>query len=231
MPTGPSLLAPEACAVQCRETHVCGQAGLSAPAAPVTWAVLGFCGDEPGPAHVEGRSSHARGKAAGASCSGRKVLARQPPWLCIVIGRLTAATGHGALVSPGTCLRQDLWARWSMAEVPAPYPARWGPPARQGLLQQPLYPVQIFLVGGHHQRNRLARPSGAARAANAVDVILGVRGQVEIEHMADRRHIQPPRGHIRRDQQAQLAIAKLSSVGCGRIGPDRHESAPRPSCA
>jgi len=64
---------------------------------------------------------------------------------------------------------------------------------------------------------RLAQTPGPTGAADTVNVILGVRGHVKVEHMADRRNVQTPRRHVRRNQQMHRAIAETVQ----RAGPHR----------
>ena len=47
--------------------------------------------------------------------------------------------------------------------------------------------------------------AGAAGAADAVDVILGVARGFVVEHVADVRNVEPARGDIGGDQQFQFA--------------------------
>ena len=54
----------------------------------------------------------------------------------------------------------------------------------------------------------LAQTARAARAANAVHVIFGVRRHVKVEHMADGRNIKPARGHIGCHQQVHRPITE-----------------------
>ena len=81
--------------------------------------------------------------------------------------------------------------------------------ARDFLLNQRLDGRQILGIRRGGDGKRLAQTPGAPRASDAVDVILGMRGQVEVEHMADRWHIKPPRRHVRGDQQLQLAVTEI----------------------
>ena len=85
-------------------------------------------------------------------------------------------------------------------------------------MQEPLDRIEIFLIAGRADHHRLAFASGTSGAANAVHVILRVARYIEIEHMADRRHIKPARGHVGGDQKAQLAISKgVQGAGALRL--------------
>ena len=55
----------------------------------------------------------------------------------------------------------------------------------------------------------MARHAGATRAADAVDVILGVDRHVEIEHVAQAADVDAAGGHVAADQQAQLIRFEL----------------------
>jgi hypothetical protein len=73
-----------------------------------------------------------------------------------------------------------------------------------------------FLVGGADNRNRSPETSGAARAADAVDVVIRMVGDVEIEDMADFGNVEATGGDIGCHQQGQLALAEL--IERGRAG-------------
>ena len=80
--------------------------------------------------------------------------------------------------------------------------------ARDLVAQQRLDVGQVLLVLRRADHDRLARPPGAAGAADAVDIVLGVAGHVVIEHVADRRNVQPARRDVRSDQEFQRAVAE-----------------------
>ena len=64
---------------------------------------------------------------------------------------------------------------------------------------------------------------GAAGAADAVDVVLGVGGHVEIEDVADRRDVEAARRHVAGDQQRDACpCGNRRASPCGRAGPCRH---------
>ncbi len=61
---------------------------------------------------------------------------------------------------------------------------------------------------GLAQHERVPFASGAASAANAVNVILGMDRHVEVENVAHIRNVEATSRHIRRDQKADIAAAK-----------------------
>ena len=58
------------------------------------------------------------------------------------------------------------------------------------------------------ERHRQAVAAGAAGAADAVHVVLGLHRQAVVDDVADRRHVDAARGDVGRDQDAQLARAQ-----------------------
>jgi hypothetical protein len=68
---------------------------------------------------------------------------------------------------------------------------------------------------GHH-RDRGAGASGAAGTADAVNVVVGMMGNVEIEDVADGRDIEAAGRDVGGDQQRDFALAEL--VECGGAG-------------
>jgi len=66
-----------------------------------------------------------------------------------------------------------------------------------------------FLVGWRDDGHRRAAAARTAGAADAMHIVVGMMGYVEIEHMAHRRDIEPARRHVGGDQQADLAAAEL----------------------
>ena len=97
--------------------------------------------------------------------------------------------------------------------------------AGQCLLDQILDRRQQLFISGRPDRDRGALAASATGAADAVDIVLGMAGQVEVEHMADGGNVQPARGHVRGDQQFQLAIAeavqRAGAVALVQIAVDR----------
>ena len=79
---------------------------------------------------------------------------------------------------------------------------------RQRGFQQLLDRGQILVVGRHGDADRGAKTARAAGAPDAVDIVLGMAGQVIVEDVADRRDVQAARRDVGRDQQAQLAVAE-----------------------
>ena len=86
--------------------------------------------------------------------------------------------------------------------------------AGQGLVHEALDRGQVFVIRGGGDADRSAKAPGAARAADAVDVILGMAGQVIVEHVADGGNVEAPRRHVRGDQQPQLAVAERFQRAC-----------------
>ena len=74
--------------------------------------------------------------------------------------------------------------------------------------------IEGFFIARTTDGKGLALTSSATGAANAVDVVFGMAGDVEIEHVADRRHIKAARGHIRRHKDTQLAVAEGIERAC-----------------
>src|SRR5690606_15155758 len=64
-----------------------------------------------------------------------------------------------------------------------------------------------FRVG--RQREGLAITAGAAGAADAVHVVFGLHGQVEVDGVADALHVDAARRHVGGHQDAQLAALQL----------------------
>ena len=97
--------------------------------------------------------------------------------------------------------------------------------AGQGLFHEAFDGRQIFVICRCRDTDRRALTAGAAGAADPVDVILGMAGQIEVEDMADRWNVQPARRHIRGDQQLQFAIAetvqRTGAVALIQIAVDR----------
>src|SRR6266542_4942561 len=62
------------------------------------------------------------------------------------------------------------------------------------------------LVG---QADGLAGGAGTRRAADAVDVVLGILRQVPVDDVAHALDVQPPRGDVRRDEDGQRAVLEV----------------------
>ena len=75
-------------------------------------------------------------------------------------------------------------------------------------MQQLLDRGQVLVVGRHGDADRGAKTARAAGAPDAVDIVLGMAGQVVVEDVADRLDIQAARRDVGGDQQAQLAVAE-----------------------
>ena len=78
--------------------------------------------------------------------------------------------------------------------------------------------IDVFVIRGDRDGIGLAQTPGAAGAADAVDVIFGMRGHIEVEDMADGGNIQPARGHVRGHQQMHRTVAKaVKRAGAHRL--------------
>src|SRR5690606_30529240 len=67
---------------------------------------------------------------------------------------------------------------------------------------------QVLLARGHEQ-DRLAAASGAAGAADAVHVGVGVVRNVVVQHMADALDIEAARGDVGRDEDVDATVLEL----------------------
>ena len=81
--------------------------------------------------------------------------------------------------------------------------------ARNFCLNQGLDRGKVLFVARRADHKGRALAPGPTGAANAMHVIFGMAGHVEIKHMADIRNIKPTRRHIRGAQEPQAAIAEL----------------------
>src|SRR5215831_10871905 len=72
---------------------------------------------------------------------------------------------------------------------------------RDGLADQLLDRRDVSAIGGRHDGDGGAAASRAPRAADAMDVIVGVVRDVEVEDVADRGNVEAARGHVRGNQQ------------------------------
>ena len=71
---------------------------------------------------------------------------------------------------------------------------------RDLLARGPLDIAQIAALVGGAEGDRNAIRAGARGAADAVDILLGNVGQVEIDDVADARDVDPARGDVGRDE-------------------------------
>src|SRR6266436_559951 len=85
-----------------------------------------------------------------------------------------------------------------------------------GLADEFFYRSHRSVVAGRHDGNRRAASSGATRTADAMDVIVGVVRDIEIEHMTDIGNIEAPRRYVGGHKQRHFVLAKL--LQCGRAG-------------
>ena len=85
---------------------------------------------------------------------------------------------------------------------------------RNGTLDQCFDCHHVLFVLGRADHHRLAVAPGPARAADAVHVILGMRRNIIVEHVADCRHIQTARGNIRGHENPQIARTEAVKRAC-----------------
>src|SRR5690606_6764504 len=76
-------------------------------------------------------------------------------------------------------------------------------------LGQPLDVAQVLALVLRAEADRNALAPGARGAADAVDVLLGHVGQLEIDDVADARDVDPARGDVGRDEHLDAALAEL----------------------
>ena len=80
-----------------------------------------------------------------------------------------------------------------------------------------------------HEADRGARCAGPRGAADAVDILLGHVGQLEVEHVGHARHVDAARGDVGRDEHLGLArlelgerafALRLALIAVDRVGDD-----------
>ena len=69
--------------------------------------------------------------------------------------------------------------------------------------------LHLVELAAGHEREGHALLARAARAADAVRVILGVVRQVEVEHYLEVVHVEPARGDVGRDEELEAAPPEL----------------------
>ncbi len=79
----------------------------------------------------------------------------------------------------------------------------------EGLADQRLDGLELTQLVLAHQRDGLAATTGAAGAADAVDVILRHLGQLEVDHVGQLIDVQTSGGDVGRHQHSHLALAKI----------------------
>src|SRR3546814_7469187 len=78
--------------------------------------------------------------------------------------------------------------------------------------------AHVRTLVGRAEADRLALGAGARGAADAVDILLGNVRNLEVDHMADARHIDTACGDVGRDEQLDLARTEsLQRVGTLRL--------------
>jgi len=70
---------------------------------------------------------------------------------------------------------------------------------------EPFQRPQFALILRRHKADRIADGIGATRAADAVDVIFRMHGEIVIHHMRDAVHVNSPRRNVRRHQHTHRA--------------------------
>src|SRR5262249_25560500 len=78
-----------------------------------------------------------------------------------------------------------------------------------GLADELFYRGDGLVVGGGGDRYRCAAAAGPARAADAMNIIIGMMRHVEIEDVAHIGDVEAAGGHVGGDQQGHLVLAKL----------------------
>src|SRR5690606_25586320 len=134
------------------------------------------------------------------------VLALPPPAAAIVPRRQRLRRGGFGLGGPGPTIAATalgcllLGARAvRLSAARTPFLAALDPldlEARDLAADQLLDGGDVFAVGGGGERERAARHAGAAGAADAVDVILGVQRHVEQKDVAEPRDVEAPGRHV-----------------------------------
>ncbi len=85
-----------------------------------------------------------------------------------------------------------------------------------GLPDQLLDRRDVFAVGGRNDGDGGAAASGAAGAADAMHVIVGVMRDVEVEDVADGGNVEAACGHVGGNQQRDFVLAELIERGRAR---------------
>ncbi len=95
----------------------------------------------------------------------------------------------------------------------------------QGLTGRALDRLEQVPLARGDERQRVAGASRATGATDAVDVGLGVGGDVVVEDVADPLHVEPARGHVGGDQDVEAAVTQLVdgafALGLGDVAVDR----------
>ena len=85
-------------------------------------------------------------------------------------------------------------------------------------LEEPLDASQQVGLVDAHEADRVARGARPARAADAVDVVLGVPRELEVHDVRQVHDVEPARGDVGRDQDADLArLERLEGLGPVRL--------------
>ena len=72
--------------------------------------------------------------------------------------------------------------------------------ARQRPAEDALDSGQLIPLVGSHERERLAGGFGSSRTSNAVNVVVGGKGHIEIDDMPEGIHVDAAGRDVRRDQ-------------------------------
>jgi hypothetical protein len=116
-----------------------------------------------------------------------------------------AAAGRAAGVRAGRAPARRAWA--TIADFLAQALRQAAPVERD--LGQLLDVAQVIALVLRAEAERDALAPGARGAADAVDVLLGDVGQLEVDHVADARDVDPARGDVGRDEDLGAAVLEL----------------------
>ena len=74
-------------------------------------------------------------------------------------------------------------------------------------------PVYRFAIGTGGERNGDALHAGAAGAADAMDIIVRLPRDVEVDHVADAFDVEPARGDVRSDKDVDVVVLEAVEFG------------------
>src|SRR5262245_37615284 len=69
--------------------------------------------------------------------------------------------------------------------------------------------LEVQGAGLVHERDGLAAGAGPGRAPDAMDVVLGILGQIPVDDVGDRLDVQAARGDVGRHQHGELAFLEI----------------------
>src|SRR6185312_10951395 len=91
--------------------------------------------------------------------------------------------------------------------------ARRSAAARDLVADELFYPVDRFAVGAGCERDRNPLHSGAAGAADAVDVVVGLPRHVEVDDVADAFDVEPAGGNVGGHEDRDLVVLEPVELG------------------